>query len=250
MAFRRRGGVQLDLHRDARQGSGRSGSLEPVRLQQRVVREHAVRGTVGDDPPVVHDDDAREDLGDQAHVVRGHEHRLGERQEQADELAPAAGVQAGRRLVEDEDGRVHREDRRDRDPLPLAEREVVGDAGARSAAIPTAASARSTRAWTSSAGIPMWSGPKATSSKTVGLNSWSSGSWKTIPTSARTRRTVSLSTAIPATRTEPCVGRIDPVEVEHQRALARAVRPHERDLLARRRSRSTPLSASNPSGYA
>ena len=99
-------------------------------------------------------------------------------------------------------------------------------------AIPTEASAASTRRWTSSAPRPMWSGPNATSSNTVGLNSWSSGSWNTSPTSRRTSRIVGLPTARPATRTVPVARAERAVELEHERALAGAVRADQRDLLA------------------
>ncbi len=44
---------------------------------------------------------------------------------------------------------------------------------------PTVASAVATRSSTSAAGRPMFSGPNATSSCTVAMNSWSSGSWNT-----------------------------------------------------------------------
>ncbi len=54
--------------------------------------------------------------------------------------------------------------------------------------------------------MPMWSGPNATSSYTVGLNSWSSGSWNTSPTRARIRRTEDRSTSVPPIRTVPWVG--------------------------------------------
>ena len=78
----------------------------------------------------------------------------------------------------------------------------------------------------------MWSGPNATSSNTVGLNSWSSGSWNTSPTSRRTSRIVGLPTARPATRTSPWLGTSVPLSWSIERALAGAVRAHERDLLA------------------
>ena len=56
--------------------------------------------------------------------------------------------------------------------------------GTRSAAsaIPTARSASPARARASSGVAPRFSGPKATSSSTVGLKSWSSGFWNTTPT--------------------------------------------------------------------
>ena len=54
--------------------------------------------------------------------------------------------------------------------------------------MPTAASAFFTRSFSSSPRSPRLAGPKATSSQTVGMKSWSSGSWKTIAT----RRRISL----------------------------------------------------------
>ena len=50
---------------------------------------------------------------------------------------------------------------------------------------------------------PSLAGPKATSSRTVGMKSWSSGSWKTMPTRRRTSAGWRLSTGSPATRTVP-----------------------------------------------
>ena len=52
----------------------------------------------------------------------------------------------------------------------------------------------------------MCSGPNATSSKTVGLNSWSSGSWNTRPDLARIRRTVARSTTRSPIGPAPWVG--------------------------------------------
>ncbi len=46
-------------------------------------------------------------------------------------------------------------------------------------------------------------GPNATSSATVGMNSWSSGSWKTIPTLLRIEGRVSLVTGTSPIRTLP-----------------------------------------------
>ena len=54
--------------------------------------------------------------------------------------------------------------------------------------MPTAARAAFTLVSSSGPRRPRLAGPKATSSATVGMNSWSSGSWKTIPT----RRRISL----------------------------------------------------------
>jgi hypothetical protein len=52
--------------------------------------------------------------------------------------------------------------------------------------MPTPVSAEETHASTSSGGIPAFRGPNAISSATVGMNNWSSGSWKTIPITRRT----------------------------------------------------------------
>ena len=67
----------------------------------------------------------------------------------------------------------------------------------------TSRRACSTRRRISSGGSPMLSGPKATSSRTVGMNSWSSACWKTIPTLSRTRATVLGVTGMSPTRTWP-----------------------------------------------
>ena len=98
-------------------------------------------------------------------------------------------------------------------------------------------------------------GPYATSSPTVSPISWSSGSWKTMPTRSRTLPTVSRETTIPSivTRGDGLVP-VRPVvvgvamevplalgeqrrEMEQQRRLPGAVGPEQRDALARRRPR-------------
>ena len=69
---------------------------------------------------------------------------------------------------------------------------------------PTAARASATAALTSSGGHRRARGPKATSSSTVSPTTWSSGSAKTIPTLARTARTVSGESETPSIVTRPC----------------------------------------------
>ena len=165
----------------------------------------------------------------------------------AHQLAAPAGVEAGRRLVEHED-RSGPSRGRWRAIRACADR--GRDGGARAAPCPPCRptpAPRSTRAWSSPGGTPMWTGPKATSSPTVGLKSWSSGSWKTSPTRAGSARAWS---ARPGRRRRgPRRGAAeDAVEVQQQRRLARAVRPHERDLLTLPTLRSMPRSASVPSG--
>ena len=93
--------------------------------------------------------------------------------------APLLGVvEAGGRLVQDQDLRPHSEHRGDRDPLALAfgqpERVFLPASSS-----PTAASASETRSLISSSSKPRTFGPKATSSKTVSEKIWWSGFWKT-----------------------------------------------------------------------
>ena len=78
-------------------------------------------------------------------------------------------------------------------------------------------------------GSPMLSGPKATSSRTVGMNSWSSACWKTIPTLSRTRATVLGVTGMSPTRTWPEEGGQQAVEVEQQRGFPCAVPAYDGD---------------------
>ena len=92
------------------------------------VGEHAARGRVGDDPAAIEHEQAVRDVGDQAHVVRDAHDRRSPGGEIADQSAHHRGrpaVLAGRRLVEDQDGRAHRDDRRDGDELPRPPLEVV-----------------------------------------------------------------------------------------------------------------------------
>ncbi|MCD8060913.1 MAG: hypothetical protein LUE13_01010 [Akkermansiaceae bacterium] len=49
----------------------------------------------------------------------------------------------------------------------------------------------------------MFRGPNATSSRTVGMKSWSSACWNTMPTLSRTRAAVLGVTGISPTRTWP-----------------------------------------------
>ena len=77
----------------------------------------------------------------------------------------------------------------------------------------------------------MLSGPNATSSRTVGMKSWSSGSWKIRPTRA--------AHVAQRLRPDPHAGDLElalagqqPVEPQHQRRLAGAVRAEDGDALA------------------
>ena len=99
--------------------------LEPVGLQELVIAEDRAGEPVRHDAAVVHHDRPGEHLVDQPHVVRGHQQRLRQPLEHADQLPPPARIEAGRRLVEHEHLGVHRQDRRQGNALPLAEAQAM-----------------------------------------------------------------------------------------------------------------------------
>ena len=171
------------------------------------------------------------------------------RAEHLQQLAARARVEVRRRLVEHEHPRVASR-ARSRSRRAAAGRARAGAARGR----PRAPSApppapRATRSTASSRASPRLSGPNATSSRTVGMNSWSSGSWNTSPTRARRSRTSprdvacrpprgprrraaaplrwSISVVLPA-----------PFGPEHRDALAVARRAGRRRRARRRRSGS------------
>ena len=154
------------------------------------------------------------------------------RVERLDQLAAGARVEVRARLVEHEQARVHRQHGGDRDPPPLAEAELVRRAVGVLAHAHGVQRASCTRSSTSGLESPRLSGPNATSSRTVGMNSWSSGSWKIRPTRARRSRDVVVADAqagdLELARV-PCQQR---VEVQHQRRLAGAVGAEDGDALA------------------
>ena len=166
--------------------------------------------------------------------------------EHLEQLAPRARVEVRRRLVEHEQPRVHREHGRDRHAPPLAERELVRRAVRHVLHPHGRQRVRHARAAPRSRARPRLSGPKATSSPTVGMNSWSSGSWNTSPTRGAQLAHV-VADARPATSSSPSP-RQQAVEVQHQRRLAGAVGAEHRDALAvgdvagrRRRGPATPF---------
>ena len=95
----------------------------------------------------------------------------------------------------------------------------------------TAASAAAVRAATSARASPRLRGPKPTSSATVVMNSWSSGSWNTSPTRARSSRERVAAHRQPGDL-ELARAAQQPVEVQHQGRLAGAVRAEHGDALA------------------
>ena len=89
-----------------------------------------------------------------------------------------------------------------------------------------------TRRSSSAPRIPRLRGPKATSSRTLPMNSWSSGSWKTIPTRRRISARFSFTTGSPETVDGAAPGEQDPVEVQDEGGLAGAVGTEHGDALA------------------
>ena len=145
----------------------------------------------------------------------------------------ASRVEVGRRLVEHEDVGPHRQHRGQRRPGGAAPKlRWCGERSAQSA-MPTASSASSTRAASSSPRSPRLAGPKATSSRTVGMNSWSSGSWNTMPTRRRISARLAFARRAARRRSRRRRRRVwMPLRCEHERRLAGAVGAEHGDPLA------------------
>ncbi len=114
--------------------------------------------------------------------------------------------------------------------------------------MPTSASARSTRASSSAPFSPAAAGPNATSSRTVGMKSWSSGSWKTMPTRRRTSAMFRLSTGNPATVTVPVPPVRMPLRWSTRVVLPAPLGPSSATRSPRATEKSTPKRAWCPSG--
>ncbi len=96
-----------------------------MRREQRGVADDRPAAAVGGDAPGREDHGTLAEFGGEREVVRDDEHRALERLEHLEQLSPRAGIEVGRRLVEHEQGRLHRQDGRDRHAPALAERELV-----------------------------------------------------------------------------------------------------------------------------
>ena len=197
------------------------------------------RRAVGDDPAVVEDDRARAQLQGVRQVVGDEERRDVEAEDDLGQLAAGHRVEVRRRLVEHEDVGPHRQHGGQGDPPALAEAEVVRRAVGGVGHADGVERLGRARAASSAPRRPRLAGPNATSSRTVGMNSWSSGSWNTMPTRRRISARLARSTASPPTVTDPSARRVDAVEGEHERRLAGAVGSEDGDPLAgaRRRGR-------------
>ena len=147
-----------------------------------------------------------------------------------------ARIERRGRLVEQDDVRTKRQDRRDGRPLLLApgelERRPVGEVGDLHRGEGFVAALPSPLPGSSPAGAARTRRRR----RRVALNSWMSGSWKTSPTS-RWKRNASLPAATAATsraqRPHRPAGRPDdPVEQLEQGRLAAPVGAEQHDLLA------------------
>ena len=144
-------------------------------------------GPSSDDPPGVDHDDPVAQPVEQVGLVLDDEQRGPGRRELAERLADQPRplrVELGGRLVEDEVGRPHRQQRGDR-PRAAPGRRTAAAARARRG--PRCRGSRAppcVRATVSRAGRPRFIGPSATSSKTepVTPDSWVAGFWNPIPT--------------------------------------------------------------------
>ena len=101
----------------------------------------------------------------------------------------------------------------------------------------------STRAANAAPVTPKFAGPNATSSATVGMNSWSSGSWKTIPTRRRISRRCSLTTGSPATATVPVCAVSTPLRCSTNVVLPAPLGPSSATRSPGSMRRSTPCRA-------
>ena len=181
-------------------------------------------GAVGDDLAAVEHDRARAQLERVGEVVGDEQDREPQRDEHVEQLAARRGVQRGRcgssRIST---SGLHAEHAGDR---------PRGGARPRSSACGGAVgeswSARRaqrlvTRSRSASPRRPRLAGPKATSASTVGMKSWSSASWKTIPTRRRTSARVRRRGRGRRRVIVPLAVLEHAVELERERRLARAV---------------------------
>ena len=96
-----------------------------MRAQQRRVAEDRGDRSVGDDPACLQHHGARGEVADQSEVVRRDQLRLRQAAQQRDQVGAGSGRERGGGLVEREDRGPHREHRGDRDALLLAQAEAV-----------------------------------------------------------------------------------------------------------------------------
>ena len=146
----------------------------------------------------------------------------------------AARVLAGRRLVQDDDRRVHGQHGRDGQQLASRVAQVVRvRIGARRTGRRPPGRSR-VAASTSVPLRPRICGPNATSVRTLPAKIWRSGFWNTIPTRAASAA-VREPGHVLAVVQDAALGRSQqPVEVPDERRLAAPVLADDRDRLARR----------------
>ena len=106
----------------------------------------------------------------------------------------------------------------------------------------------SARPFTSAAGRFWFFSPKATSSYTVGMNSWSSGFWNTMPTRPRIRAAWALSSGRPEMTALPPFGNSSAHKRDSSVDFPAPFGPISAVFLPCSRRKFTPASAGVPSG--
>ena len=101
------------------------GHLEPVSLDQAGISQNLATGAVGDDLALIQQDRARADLENQLEVVRGDQLGRGKVADLMDEPPPAARVKVRRGLVEHHHRGPACQHARQADALPLAEAQMM-----------------------------------------------------------------------------------------------------------------------------
>ena len=102
-----------------------AGTFQPVRVEEVGIAKHVTGRAISNNTTAIEQDRPAAQLQDHLQVVGGDQLGRMQARDQLDEPAPAARVQVGRRLVEDQDRGVTREDTGQADPLAFAEAEVV-----------------------------------------------------------------------------------------------------------------------------
>ncbi len=208
-----------------------AGSSRSCRASSSASPRIAGHGAVGDDPAGGEHDRARAQRGGEREVVRDDEHRR-RRPRRAPRAARAARADRGWPTARRARAATGASRAPSRSPRAGAGRATAGAARGRRRAPSGRLPAPRRRARSASArDRPRFSGPNATSSRTVGMNSWSSGSWKTSPTRARSSRASPLAHPQARDRQRARAGQ-QAVQVQHQRRLAGAVGAQHRDALA------------------
>ena len=197
------------------------------------VAQNRVRRTVGDDAAGVEHHAAVGDVADDGQVVRGGDDRLraGVLREEIDGLTLALRIERGGRFVEEQHVGVEDEDARQRDAFFLAAGEPVRRAVPEVFDAHVLQGEMPTRSTISARGQRSCSGPKATSSNTVGLKSCTSGFWKMSATRRRKAKAnfswanASSVSSAPSKRAVPAAAKYSPASTRSRVDLPEPLAP-------------------------